>query len=110
MPENIPQSAGWNFFDLQSEYQRMQVPNDEWCLTLLNKDYEVMMKIISHKLTRVDYLNVVFLLQLCDTYPKYLYVPSSASTNILLGSSKFRSKGRLPVLSYLHKNKVILVA
>lgn len=41
MPENIPQSAGWNFFDLQAEYQRMQVPNDEWCLTLLNKDYEV---------------------------------------------------------------------
>lgn len=50
---------------------------------------------------------VVCFLQLCDTYPKYLYVPSSASTNVLLGSSKFRSKGRLPVLSYLHKNKVI---
>lgn len=44
--------------------------------------------------------------QLCDTYPKYLYVPASATTTILLGSSKFRSKGRLPVLSYLHKNKV----
>lgn len=42
MPENIPQSAGWNFYDLQAEYQRMQVPNDEWCLTLINKDYEVM--------------------------------------------------------------------
>lgn len=85
IPENIPKSAGWNFFDLQSEYQRMQVPNDEWCLTLLNKDYE-----------------------LCDTYPKYLYVPASATTTILLGSSKFRSKGRLPVLSYLHKNKAVI--
>nr|XP_018898437.1 PREDICTED: myotubularin-related protein 6 isoform X1 [Bemisia tabaci] len=80
--EDIPKQAGWSFFDLQAEYQRMKVPNDEWSLTLLNQDYE-----------------------LCDTYPKYLYVPSSASTNILVGSSKFRSKGRLPVLCYLHSNK-----
>lgn len=41
LPEDIPQSAGWNFFDLQAEYQRMHVPNDEWCLTMLNKNYEV---------------------------------------------------------------------
>ncbi|KAJ9580043.1 hypothetical protein L9F63_004336, partial [Diploptera punctata] len=38
--EDIPKPAGWNFFDLQSEYQRMRVPNDQWSLTLLNKDYE----------------------------------------------------------------------
>lgn len=39
--EDIPKPAGWNYFDLQSEYQRMRVPNDQWSLTLLNKDYEV---------------------------------------------------------------------
>ncbi|KAL1114919.1 hypothetical protein AAG570_007743 [Ranatra chinensis] len=83
--EDIPKSAGWNFFDLQAEYQRMRVPNDQWCITLLNQVYE-----------------------LCDTYPRYLYVPSSSSTAILLGSSRFRSKGRLPVLSYLHKNKAAI--
>lgn len=83
--EDIPKPAGWNFFDLQSEYQRMRVPNDQWSLTLLNKDYE-----------------------LCDTYPRYLYVPSSASTTLLMGSSRFRSKGRLPVLSYLHRNKAVI--
>ncbi|PSN42829.1 Myotubularin-related protein 8 [Blattella germanica] len=83
--EDIPKPAGWNFFDLQSEYQRMGVPSDQWSLTLLNKDYE-----------------------LCDTYPRYLYVPSSASTTVLLGSSRFRSKGRLPVLSYLHRNKAAI--
>ncbi|XP_019877155.1 myotubularin-related protein 8 [Aethina tumida] len=75
-------STGWNFFDLSHEYQRMGVPNDQWVLSTLNKDYE-----------------------LCDTYPKSLYVPSSASTSTLIGSSRFRSKGRLPVLSYLHHNK-----
>ncbi|XP_066999702.1 myotubularin-related protein 8 isoform X3 [Anabrus simplex] len=83
--EDIPKPAGWNFFDLQSEFQRMRVPNDQWSLTLLNKDYE-----------------------LCDTYPRYLYVPSSASTTTLVGSSRFRSKGRLPVLAYLHRNKAVI--
>lgn len=39
--EDIPKTAGWTFFDLQSEFQRMRVPNENWSLTLLNKDYEV---------------------------------------------------------------------
>ncbi|CAH1174176.1 unnamed protein product [Phaedon cochleariae] len=80
--EEIQRSEGWGLFDLQSEYQRMGVPNDQWCLSNLNVDYE-----------------------LCDTYPKHIYVPVTASTATLLGSSRFRSKGRLPVLSYLYKNK-----
>lgn len=41
-------------------------------------------------------------LQVCDSYPQYLYVPASASPKILLGSAGFRSRGRFPVLSYLH--------
>ena len=36
-------SVGWNFFDLQSEYLRMGVPNETWVLSLINKDYEVSM-------------------------------------------------------------------
>nr|XP_023012952.1 myotubularin-related protein 8 [Leptinotarsa decemlineata] len=80
--EEIQRSAGWKFYDLQAEYQRMGVPNEQWCLTHLNKDYD-----------------------LCDTYPKLLYVPLLAGTSTLMGSSKFRSKGRLPVLSYLYNNK-----
>lgn len=47
-------------------------------------------------------------LQLCDTYPQSLFVPASASTIVLVGSASFRSKGRLPVLTYLHKNQVPL--
>lgn len=43
---------------------------------------------------------------LCDTYPPLIYVPASTSKAMLLGSSKFRSRGRLPVLSYLHPNGV----
>ncbi|CAL8081785.1 unnamed protein product [Orchesella dallaii] len=83
--EDLPREAGWSLFDLQTEFERMGVPNETWTMTLLNKEYE-----------------------LCDTYPRYLYVPTSAPTNVLIGSSRFRSRGRLPVLTYLHQNKAAL--
>lgn len=60
----------------------MKVPNEQWTLTNLNQCYE-----------------------LCDTYSRQIYVPTQATTAILLGSSRFRSKGRLPALTYLHPNK-----
>lgn len=39
--EEIQKYVGWNFYDLQSEYQRMGVPNDQWAMTKLNRNYEV---------------------------------------------------------------------
>lgn len=39
--EEIPRTAGWNFFDLETEFHRMGVPNAYWTLTNLNKDYQV---------------------------------------------------------------------
>lgn len=83
--DDIPKNVGWTFYDVQAEYQRMGAPDEYWCLTTINKDYEI-----------------------CDTYPRFLYVPATASTPMLVGSSRFRSKGRLPVLSYLHKNKAAI--
>ncbi|XP_058791089.1 myotubularin-related protein 6 [Phymastichus coffea] len=79
--EGLLQEVGWNFLSIQDEFQRQGVPNEEWSLSYLNVNYE-----------------------LCETYPKYLYVPSSCSNIVLMGSAKFRSKGRLPVLTYLHNN------
>ncbi|XP_033365255.1 myotubularin-related protein 6 [Bombus vosnesenskii] len=83
--DTLPQHAGWNFFNVQSEFQRQGVPNEEWSLTYLNTNYE-----------------------LCDTYPKYLYVPSTCANSILIGSAKFRSRERLPVLTYLYSNKAVI--
>jgi myotubularin-related protein 6/7/8 len=80
--EELVKTAGWDFFKLENEFKRMKVPNDEWQLTLMNKDYV-----------------------LCDTYPSQLFVPNAADKTVLLGSSRFRSKGRLPALTYLHPNK-----
>lgn len=80
--EDLQKSAGWNYYNLESEFKRMHVPNERWHLTIINDKYD-----------------------LCDTYPKQIYVPVEASTSVLMASSKFRSKGRLPALTYLHPNK-----
>ncbi|KAL5012393.1 hypothetical protein ScPMuIL_010944 [Solemya velum] len=80
MTDEMPKSYGWDMYDTQTEYLRMGVPNELWILTNLNREYEI-----------------------CDTYPRHLYVPVTATTPVLVGSSKFRSRGRLPVLSYLHR-------
>ncbi len=37
---------------------------------------------------------------LCDTYPRVLFVPSDVSDDSMFGAAKFRSKGRVPVLTY----------
>lgn len=80
---DIPdKSIGWDYFRISNEFNRMQVPNNEWSSCSLNLDYE-----------------------LCGTYPSRIYVPSNVNSAVLIGSSRFRSKGRLPVLSYLHHNK-----
>uniref|UniRef100_A0A8C9XSR0 Myotubularin related protein 6 n=2 Tax=Sander lucioperca TaxID=283035 RepID=A0A8C9XSR0_SANLU len=73
---------GWQIIDLGAEFERMGVPCDQWQLTNVNIDYKV-----------------------CETYPRDLYVPITASKPIIVGSSKFRSKGRFPVLTYFYQEK-----
>ncbi|CAH8538324.1 unnamed protein product [Schistosoma haematobium] len=75
------QEEGWSTFSLKSQYDRFGLPNYFWSLTNVNENFEI-----------------------CDTYPPVLYVPSMVSKNILYGSSRFRSRGRFPVLTYLHPN------
>ena len=42
---------------------------------------------------------------LCATYPAVLFFPASCSDDVIEGSAKFRSKGRLPTLSYFYEPK-----
>ncbi|XP_065322046.1 myotubularin-related protein 6-like isoform X2 [Gordionus sp. m RMFG-2023] len=72
-------------FDLNSEFKRMGLPNNKWILCYLNTNY-----------------------QICETYPEILYVPASSQPQTLVAASKFRSKNRIPVLTYLDKNGVAL--
>ncbi|RXM97895.1 Myotubularin-related protein 7 [Acipenser ruthenus] len=82
----------WNFIDLKAEYNRMGVPIQLWYITHLNRDYgqktDAVMRV---KMKPVS---------VCDTYPTVLYAPTSATPPIIIGSSKFRSRGRFPTLSY----------
>jgi len=78
---DLPQPTGWTFFELSAEFQRQGVPNKHWVSCNLNSEY-----------------------RLCPTYPRQLIVPVSATPEVVLGSAKFRSKGRLPVLTYLHSS------
>ena len=70
---------GWNKFDLKNEFRRQGVPNKQWSISSINQDYSI-----------------------CETYPKTLVVPSSATKEMITESAKFRSKGRLPVLTYYY--------
>ncbi|CAH8518225.1 unnamed protein product [Heterobilharzia americana] len=76
-----PREEGWSMFSLESQYNRFGLPNSFWTLSNVNKNFEV-----------------------CSTYPSLLCVPNMISKNILYGSSRFRSRGRFPVLTYLHPN------
>ncbi|CAH1777080.1 unnamed protein product [Owenia fusiformis] len=82
---DIEKQYGWDMYSIENEFCRMGLPNDNWILTNINKDYEI-----------------------CDTYSSKLYVPKCASTPVLVGSSKFRSRGRLPALSYLYSNQAAI--
>uniref|UniRef100_A0AAQ4Q8Y1 Myotubularin related protein 7a n=1 Tax=Gasterosteus aculeatus aculeatus TaxID=481459 RepID=A0AAQ4Q8Y1_GASAC len=70
----------WDFLDLKADYSRMGLPNSLWKLSPVNQHYKV-----------------------SDTYPADLFVPQSATPPVIVGSSKFRSRGRFPTLSYYSK-------
>eukprot|EP00088_Acartia_fossae_P024833 TRINITY_DN2569_c0_g1_i17.p1 TRINITY_DN2569_c0_g1~~TRINITY_DN2569_c0_g1_i17.p1 ORF type:complete len:617 (-),score=109.11 TRINITY_DN2569_c0_g1_i17:222-2072(-) len=77
--DDLPQPTGWTFFELSAEFNRQGVPNQHWTMCNLNTMYS-----------------------LCPTYPSQLMVPTSAPQSLVQGCAKFRSKGRLPVLTYYH--------
>ncbi|CAI5723415.1 unnamed protein product [Peronospora effusa] len=49
---------------------------------------------------RVTELNTAF--AMCPTYPRQLVVPAAASDSVVGAVASFRSKGRLPICSYVH--------
>ncbi|KAI1280754.1 Myotubularin-related protein 2 [Halotydeus destructor] len=76
--ETFP-ANGWTVYEPIAEYKRLLKPMDSWKITKVNEKYE-----------------------LCDTYPSVLAVPSGATEEDLRSVAAFRSRGRIPVLSWLH--------
>ena len=89
----------WLIYDARREFKRMGIGgekavNNGWRISNLNSDYSV-------GSGNLDLLKMLTS-QFSPTYPKILVVPSSISDNTLKFAVKFRSKARLPVLTYLH--------
>jgi hypothetical protein len=94
-PENIEQAFafrykpkfaeeannGWNVHNTEREFQRQGIlnPCSSWRITTVNEDYS-----------------------LCSSYPPTLVVPKQITDEELTKAAAFRSRGRIPVLSYKH--------
>ncbi|KAL8894134.1 MAG: hypothetical protein Q9192_004583 [Flavoplaca navasiana] len=74
---------GWNFYDARKEWKRQgiseKLSDKGWRISKLNSDYGF-----------------------SSTYPALLVVPSAISDNTLNYAGRYRSRVRLPVLTYLH--------
>lgn len=81
--KNEKACKGWEFYNPKAEFKRQgiseKLPDKGWRVTTMNKDYTF-----------------------CDTYPAFLVVPSSISDNVLKYGKEFRSRNRIPALSYIH--------
>ncbi|KAI9837964.1 MAG: hypothetical protein M1819_006118 [Sarea resinae] len=74
---------GWTVYDAREEWKRLGVNeksvDNGWRLSKINIDY-----------------------QYSPTYPALLAVPSAISDNVLNYAGRYRSRARIPVLTYLH--------
>ncbi|KAF7271917.1 phosphatidylinositol-3-phosphate phosphatase isoform X1 [Rhynchophorus ferrugineus] len=70
---------GWAVYEPIAELKRMGVNNDMWKITKINERYEI-----------------------CDSYPAVWAVPAQVTDDDIRAVSNFRSRARLPVLSWIH--------
>lgn len=77
------QISGWDFYDAKAEWRRQGISEKGadrgWRISTINTDYAF-----------------------SPTYPALLPVPSTISDNTLNYAGRYRSKVRIPVLTYLH--------
>ncbi|KAJ8028352.1 Myotubularin-related protein 2 [Holothuria leucospilota] len=73
-PEN-----GWSVYDPVVELKRMGLPTESWKISRINETYNF-----------------------ADTYPAIFAVPADATDELLKQVAEFRSRQRIPILSWLH--------
>lgn len=80
-PPSAAPNSGWPTFNPRQEFTRQGVGSrtKAWRFTDINKDYNF-----------------------SPTYPAKMVVPSRISDSTLVYAGKYRSKGRIPALTYLH--------
>ncbi|KAJ8935945.1 hypothetical protein NQ314_012567 [Rhamnusium bicolor] len=76
--ESFPEN-GWAVYEPIAELKRMGVNNDMWKISKINEQYDI-----------------------CDSYPAVWAVPAQATDDDIKAVANFRSRGRIPVLSWIH--------
>ena len=71
--------GGWSLFNIFAEFHRQKIPTRLWRVTSVNQSFKY-----------------------CRSYPRHLIVPADMPDNDLLSVFEYRSKGRIPVLTYYH--------
>ncbi|CAK7208648.1 phosphatidylinositol-3-phosphatase ymr1 [Sporothrix bragantina] len=75
--------CGWDLYDTRAEFRRQgiseKLSDKGWRISTINKDYAF-----------------------SPTYPALLVVPSKISDNVLKYAGQFRSRARIPALTYYH--------
>lgn len=74
---NLHMKSGWHIYNIYEEFARMGIPDPLWRISTANYNFE-----------------------LCSTYPKLLVVPAIVDDQSLFNAAQFRSKARIPVLSW----------
>uniref|UniRef100_A0A2M4AHL3 phosphatidylinositol-3,5-bisphosphate 3-phosphatase n=1 Tax=Anopheles triannulatus TaxID=58253 RepID=A0A2M4AHL3_9DIPT len=80
---------GWSVYEPVAELRRMGVNsanNDMWRITRINEHHEI-----------------------CDSYPSVWAVPKTAKDDLLKQVAAFRSRNRLPVLSWIHPKSLATI-
>lgn len=77
---------GWGVYEPVAELRRMGVNNDTWRITRINEKYDI-----------------------CDSYPAVWAVPKSTTDDALKQACTFRSRNRLPVLSWIHPKSLATI-
>ncbi|XP_033631401.1 myotubularin-related protein 2-like isoform X1 [Asterias rubens] len=77
--KNFYSEDGWAVYDPLGEMKRQGLPTESWRISRINEGY-----------------------QFCDTYPAVFAVTAAADDELLRQVAKFRSKNRIPILSWIH--------
>jgi len=73
---------GWNIYSIEEELGRIGVlRSTNWRLSSINSNFEF-----------------------CESYPKKIVVPARIPDKLLYDVAKFRSRARIPIMSWLHSS------
>ena len=89
--------GGWNILDLKKEFKRqgLKIASEGQP----NQNIDFLYRYVDNKNFK-----------LCGTYPPLFVVPIRASDVMLQGSAKYRTKERIPTITYYHSGTKTILA